>query len=319
MSNLTLSDNDVRNLLSQAHIRVGVGNYPVAVLAVRDADGDGNEFGVYDDRLYVVTPSVVHTFSGNTDPSAYAQGRAQMETGQTVWYQAGKHKLAYPAPRGYPAFRQVKSAWFNRRGQGREFGNIAANLHHGGVSGGTSSLACQTVPIGDWDRFRNIIYTCLGVTSSQVLASPLGTGVVFPYRILSREDVRRGLLDGSQPQTPQGSIAPTWQYLYKGTTLSGVVSVAGSGYAPTRDTLSLLTGIPPKELVFVSAVDGLDEDTSPDLQWIDPVTKQKHPLDVLDKETPKTLSQIVDMLAATGKVWKVNDASKVVTISDPTI
>jgi hypothetical protein len=314
MSALSLTDAQVRSILAVW----GVSASPVAILAVRDADGDGNEFGVYDDKFYVVTPAKIEAFAGNTDPSSYVQGRAQMETGQVVWYRAGIHKISLPPgnPRRYPAFRQIRSAWFNRKGEGREFDNIAANLHRGGLSGGTSSLACQTVPAERWETMRASVYSALGVSIDGVRHSPAGTGPEFPYLILSRSDVAAALEKGAA--TPKAEAEPpaklTWQYLFEGKPLSGVKMVAGTGFAPTRLTMGRFTGSSaPALLEFEWAPDGPDADTSPDLLFVR--RGKTHAIEVLDASEAQTLGKITDMAKAAGLAFTVNAEGRTVTIS----
>lgn len=313
MSAVSLTDEQVRRVLALRGIRVGKDAHPVAILSIRDADGDGNEFGVYDDRFYVVTASGVTAFAGNTDPSAYVNGRAQMETGQVVWYRAGIHKISLPPgnPRRYPAFRQARNAYFNRKGEGREFSNIAANLHRGGVSG-TSSLACQTVPVGRWEEFRKLVYGALGVTTDQVRQSPSGTGPQFPYLILSRQQLADALEKGSATTPEEAPASKPWAYLVDGKGLTGTRIVGGEGYAPTRATLAVMVGsASPATLEFEWAPDGPDADTSPDLffTW----KGQNHPIRVLDAETPQTEGSIRDMAKAAGLVPIVDAEARTVT------
>lgn len=319
MSNqLSLTDAQVLAILSVW----GVASHKshAAVLAVRDADGDGNEFGVYDDRFYVVThDGRVEAFAGNTDPSAWVDGRAQMETGQIVVYQAGKHKLAYDYPRGYPAFRQASRAYFRRKGQGREYANIAANNHHGGASGGTSSLACQTVPIERWGRYKALIYGALGVTDADVAKSPLGTGPTWEYLIASRQDVDAALQKSKKvvlsPVVPS-EAAPVFTYvLPSGAHIVGVQMVVGMGYAPTRKTLAAMLGEQnPDVLAFKFAPDGDDSDATPDLTFTDK-HGDVHPIVVLDAAAGVTMGRITDLARAAGLTWSIDSLKHIVTLS----
>lgn len=314
---LTLTDSQVRQILKVWNISLASdGAAPVAILAVRDADGDGNEFGVYDDKMYIVTSSQVRVFTANTDPSNWVVGRAQMETGQIVYYRAGKHKLAYPSPRGYAAFRQASNAWFRRRGSGREFSNIAANLHHGGLSGGTSSLACQTVPVERWLEFRELIYDALGVTEKQVLANPFGTGQRFPYLILSRDEVSKALAGTTAVAPVSEPLAPIYSYyLPDGRKIPETQMVVGRGYAPTRATMALLLNVgDPETLKFASAQDGSDDDTEPDLVFVNR-SGRRWPIDVLDADVPRTVGLITDMATAAGLTWSVDIAKREVRFS----
>ena len=91
MPEISLTDAQVRAALEKWGVRSH--KTTVAILAVRDADGDGNEFGVYDDKFYVATRDGATPFQGNTDPSKLAPGIAQLETGQVITYRAGKHNV----------------------------------------------------------------------------------------------------------------------------------------------------------------------------------------------------------------------------------
>jgi hypothetical protein len=317
MNQLSLTDAQVLKILEVW----GVGSHKshAAILAVRDADGDGNEFGVYDDKFYVVGDGGrIEAFAGNTDPSAYKSGRAQMETGQIVTFQAGKHKLAYDYPRGYPAFRQVSKAFFRRKDHGRELANIAANLHHGGISGGTSSEACQTVPIERWPHFKATIYSALGVTDEAVKKSPLGTGPTFEYLILSRLDVDAALQKSKKAlPSPVASseAAPSFTYvLPSGAQIRDVQMVVGVGYAPSRHTLAAMLGESnPDRLAFKFAADGDDSDTSPDLTFAD-AHSDIHPIKVLDAASGRTMGRITDLARAAGLTWTIDKEKRVVTL-----
>jgi hypothetical protein len=293
----------------------------VAILAVRDADGDGNEAGVFDDRFYVAgSDGSVTSFQGNTDPTnPWVKRRATMETGQIVTYQAGKHKLAFDFPRGYPAFRQVSRASFRRTDVGREFTNIAANIHHGSRSGTTSSEACQTVPFSLWDEFKPKVYKYLGVTDSDVKKSPLGTGPIFEYLILSRADVDAALQKSKKvviEAVKPTEAAPTFTYvLPSGAHIEGVRMVVGVGYAPTRRALAAMLGeANPEKLFFQFAPDGDDDDSHPDLTFKD-VGGDIHPIHVLDASAGSTMGRITDLARAAGLTWSVDQEKKIVTFT----
>jgi hypothetical protein len=314
MSNVVLSSAQVKLILGVWGVQVGGTGSKLAMLAVRDADGDGNEVGVYDDKVYVLAPDgPVKTWKCNTDPSSIVDGRAQMETGQVAYYRAGIHKVSLPPgnPRRYPAFRQHQKAWFKRHGVGREFDNIAANLHHGSASGGTSSLACQTIPIETWDGFRSHVYESLGVNIEQVRANPMGAGPVFPYVILSREQVRAALDKGESIPKAEAETKLGWIYYYDGHQIDGVKMVGGLGYAPTRQTLAMLTGKKPEDLSFAWTKDGSDTDDKPDLSF-----EGKY-IHVLDASLTVTHGRIVDLAAAAGCILKVNEVGRVVSILPP--
>lgn len=314
MAEIVLTDAQVRAVLE--HWSVKSHKTTAAILAVRDADGDGNALGIFDDKFYVATKTGATPFKGNTDPTKIVDGTAQLESGQVVTYRAGKHKLDYPAPRGYPAFRQYGRAHVRREGVGRELDNIAANIHHGTLSGGTSSEACQTVPIGLWDAFRGKMYAALGVTDADVLLHPAGVGPTFEYLLLDRAQVESAVAGAERapaPSVTQRDRAAALEYLLRGKALTGVQMVVGVGFAPTRTTLARLTGLAPEKLAFRRA-DGADPDTRPDLVWLAP-SGHEHSIDTLDGPTNPTLGRITDMARAAGYAWVQGKADHTVTLT----
>ena len=314
MPEIALTDAQVRAVLE--HWGVKSHKTTVAILGVRDADGDGNELGVYDDKFYVATKDGATPFKGNTDPSKLAPGIAQLETGQTIKYRAGKHKLAYPPPRGYPALRQYGKAYLKREGVGRELDNIAANIHHGTASGSTSSEACQTVPYELWEKFRLKVYAALGVTDADVIAHPDGVGPVFEYLLLTRGQVVSSVAIAAPTPVPsikQSDRAPSLEYRVRGKALTGVQMVVGVGYAPVRATLSILTGFAPETLTFRNAI-WSDPEWRPDLVWLGPAGTE-HPIDVLDGPKNPTMGKVTDMARAAGYKWKVDSENHIVTLT----
>ena len=311
MPEISLTDAQVRAALEKWGVKSH--KTTVAILGVRDAAGDGNALGIYDDKFYVATPGGATPFKGNTDPSKMAPGIAQLETGQVISYRAGKHKLAYPPPRGYPALRQQGKAYLRREGVGRERDNIAANIHHGTASGSTSSEACQTVPFDLWDRFRAKVYAALGVTDADVVAHPDGIGPVFEYLLLTRAEVLSAVAPVPTPSVKQAERAPSLEYRVHGHALTGVQMVVGVGYAPVRPTLALLTGFAPESLTFRTAT-WSDPETRPDLVWLGPVGTE-HPIDVLDGPKNPTFGRITDMARAAGYRWKLDPSTHVVELT----
>lgn len=166
-----------------------IGACPVLCLAVRGyyADTIGtpgrNDYGVWDDALFLVTPEGVTSYNSNCDPSrtGYNPGvdkfYAQLQTG--VWpFREGPHK-------GAPNhFRQLSEAeavardldqyFTDRRARGHfavrrvekdgvgrvEWGYQAINIHEGSRNG-TSSWGCQTLPPDQWREFQVASYAAL--------------------------------------------------------------------------------------------------------------------------------------------------------------
>ena len=126
-----------------------------------------NDRGIYDDALFVMSPTCFASFNGNTDPSRYKAGRAVLECPQKVKYIPGYH--GYGRKSGHPAFRQASDVIVERdggQGNGRSLGGgrftdkgrnrFWINLHRGGRTT-TSSAGCQTVPPSQWPAFYALV------------------------------------------------------------------------------------------------------------------------------------------------------------------
>jgi len=146
----------------------------VALLGVRGYYRDTmgkpgqNDRGIYDDAVFVVSPTAFAAFNANTDPSADPSqqrvGLATLEPG--VWrYKRGMH--GYHSGNPYPALVQAEPVivrrdgteaagphpdWGEPLGGGRWRGLFAINIHRGGRTT-TSSLGCQTLWPDQWDAF----------------------------------------------------------------------------------------------------------------------------------------------------------------------
>lgn len=115
-----------------------------------------NDRNLYDDAIFVVSPSAYVTFNANTDPSAFRKGIASLVPGVHI-YKKGKHGIS-KGP-GYSALRPAtknEALPVYRDGEGISIGyNI--NIHRGGNST-TSSLGCQTIPPSQYDSFISLVY-----------------------------------------------------------------------------------------------------------------------------------------------------------------
>lgn len=142
-------------------IKAGVKDH-VALVGIRgyylDSMGEKgkNDRNLYDDAIFVVSPSAYVTFNANTDPSIKRKGIASLVPGVHV-YKKGRHGIS-KGP-GYPALRpatknEALPVW--RDGEGISLG-YHINIHRGGNST-TSSLGCQTIPPSQWNSFIELVY-----------------------------------------------------------------------------------------------------------------------------------------------------------------
>ena len=118
-----------------------------------------NDRAIYDDGLFILSPTLFSSFNANTDPSIYRKGSgtgsskgvASLKAG--VWlYQKGLH-------RGYQAFTQANKVTVIRDGDPpyEDTGYFGINIHRGGTNS-TSSLGCQTLIASQWYEFKNSMY-----------------------------------------------------------------------------------------------------------------------------------------------------------------
>lgn len=118
----------------------------------------GNQRGVYDDAIILLSPSVHATFNANTDPSVFKKGIAVLKTG-VHRFRKGNHGISKPGG-GYPALRPANAKEelpVTRDGEGDSMG-VAINIHKGSRNS-TSSLGCQTIYPDQWDGFINLVYS----------------------------------------------------------------------------------------------------------------------------------------------------------------
>jgi hypothetical protein len=141
--------------------------YPVLIIGIRGYYRDTmgapgvNDRGIYDDAIFVHSPSVTAAFNGNTDPSAFKKGQgtgnkkgmACLDPG--VWYvhQFDKHKGQYLA-----LCQRLGNVTVTRDGDPpySDTGNFGINIHKGSYRG-TSSLGCQTIHPDQCDSFINLV------------------------------------------------------------------------------------------------------------------------------------------------------------------
>jgi hypothetical protein len=116
-----------------------------------------NDLGIYDDAMFVVSPSDFASFNANVDPSRQRPGMATLVSG--VWrYKIGTHNISKdPAthPR-YTALVQAGEVTVHRDGIGNDTGWFGINIHKGGYTG-TSSEGCQTIHPDQWSDFISLV------------------------------------------------------------------------------------------------------------------------------------------------------------------
>ena len=118
----------------------------------------GNQRGIYDDAIVLLSPSVHATFNANTDPSVFRKGIAVLKTGVHRFCK-GNHGISKPGG-GYPALRPANAKEelpVTRDITGDDMG-IAINIPKGGYNT-TSSEGCQTIYPPQWDGFINLVYS----------------------------------------------------------------------------------------------------------------------------------------------------------------
>lgn len=123
---------------------------------------DENDRGVYDDALFVVSPSEFRSFNANTDPSRKGinpetkKGYAVLQEGLHK-YKIGIHGLNKPKNLQYKALVQADVVTIKRdQSEKTETGFFGINIHRGGNTS-TSSLGCQTIIPSQWNEFFELI------------------------------------------------------------------------------------------------------------------------------------------------------------------
>lgn len=150
----------------------------VVVVGVRGLSGK-NQIGIYDDGIFIVTPTNFWGYPANVDPSVHKHSIASLKPGKYL-YKPGPHGVTfhregYP----YPAFVQADQVVVRRDGQSGDYkGWFGINIHRGGRTS-TSSAGCQTVPPNLWDDFH-----------SRLLAELKSAGLVnFTYLLVDAKEV----------------------------------------------------------------------------------------------------------------------------------
>jgi hypothetical protein len=159
-----LSSTELRNKITPFNINRNV--YPVLVIGIRGyylntmgAPGI-NDRGIYDDAIFIETPSVTAAYNGNTDPSIFrngfgkgaTKGIAVLKPG--IWY---VHKFDLHNGKYLALCQRLGEVVVTRDGNPPydDKGMFGINIHRGGYNT-TSSLGCQTIHPLQWDSFINL-------------------------------------------------------------------------------------------------------------------------------------------------------------------
>jgi len=193
-----LAEEKIRKILEAN----GVDQTKPCVLAVRgyylDTMGlrSVNDRGVYDDAMFIVTPSSVSRFQANTDPNGYRKGWGKEDNKGMAMLRKGIHIYGEGTHKGYPAFRQCEKNTVIRDGDPayKDSGFHAINIHSGGHYS-TSSLGCQTLPRKTWTRFKHVLSASLRQLDAPKTKNDWGQTVhSFPYVLVEETDLRKDKL-----------------------------------------------------------------------------------------------------------------------------
>ena len=182
-----VSINDVRAILTAN----GVDQSKVAILALRgykDPKGS-NQREVYDDVMFVVSPEGVEEFQANTDPNGFRKGSGTGANKGMAMLKNGIHIFGRGPHKGKDAYRQCEVFTVTRDGDPPydDVGWHAIDLHSGGYNS-TSSLGCQTIPAGNWQRFKSTLNALLEKYDNPKAKNDLGQLVrSFPYVLLDEK------------------------------------------------------------------------------------------------------------------------------------
>lgn len=121
-----------------------------------------NDRGIFDDAVFLISPTEFVSFNFNTDPSRSGfnenagKGFAVLQPGVYA-YKLGIHGMSKPKAKQYIALIQHGAVVIKRdRATTTEKGFFGINIHRGGING-TSSEGCQTVIRDQWPEFIALV------------------------------------------------------------------------------------------------------------------------------------------------------------------
>lgn len=121
-----------------------------------------NDRGIYDDAIFLLTPTRFLAFNANADPSrgrkgqgtGAGKGMARLKPGLWRSHRLGKHKGQYLAL--IQTGGKVTVIRDGVDGDYEDTGYFGINVHKGGIST-TSSEGCLTIPPDQWPEFINAV------------------------------------------------------------------------------------------------------------------------------------------------------------------
>lgn len=156
------------NIGSQAGLDIQKESFLVGIRGYYNRDA--NQRGIYDDAIFLVTPTKVYGFNANTDPAMFRRSIATLVPG--VWkYCIGIHGLSKPKFLQYRALVQAATVTVTRDQLGGIFsGFFGINIHRGGYNT-VSSEGCQTIHPKQWPEFIDLMEKLLknGKTITYIL------------------------------------------------------------------------------------------------------------------------------------------------------
>jgi lysozyme len=138
--------------------------YPLYRLSIRGyykksfGDPTKNDFGIYDDAIFLLTKDGFWAFNGNTDPTK--QGVATLVPGMYFSQGLDLHQNRYPAlcqrlgEMKVWRYNPVKTRWIDT-------GNFGVNCHSGGKIR-TNSEACETIYPMQYGEFLHVVIQTVG-------------------------------------------------------------------------------------------------------------------------------------------------------------
>lgn len=163
--------------------------HPIVLAGIRgyyrDSMGETgvNDRGLYDDAIFLHTPSVTASFNGNTDASKFRKGwgfgsdkgMAALKAGCWYAHGFGKH-------RDYEAITQrhgeVTVVRDGKNGNYEDTGWFGINIHRGGTTT-TGSEGCQTLHPTQWPAFIGLV-----TSEAQRIRGDAWRSLVIPYVLM---------------------------------------------------------------------------------------------------------------------------------------